>query len=194
MSTIIDVGPAAAELARVVGGVTDDQLTARTPCEKYSVGDLLEHVVGLSLAFASAAAKDMGPQTGSAPSVDASRLPADWRERIPGQLDNLASAWRDPAAWEGMTRVGGIELPGQVAGLVCANELVVHCWDLARATGQPFTGDPAALQAAHGFLSATAGPSDAEKRGTAFGPVIEVPAGAPLLDRVIGLSGRDPRP
>ncbi len=25
-----------------------------------------------------------------------------------------------------------------------------------------------------------------------FGPVVDVPADAPLLDRVIGLSGRDP--
>ena len=37
-----------------------------------------------------------------------------------------------------MTRAGGIDMPGEIAGMVALEEVLVHGWDLARATGQPF--------------------------------------------------------
>ncbi len=37
-----------------------------------------------------------------------------------------------------MTKAGGVDLPGEVAGLVALDELVVHGWDVARATGQAY--------------------------------------------------------
>ncbi len=98
-------------MVRVVSGVSDDQLAGPTPCPRYTLGDLIDHVNGLSLAFAWAAAKSFPSGRSQAPSGDASRLDPDWRTRIPAQLTRLAEAWRDPAAWEGMTEAGGIELP-----------------------------------------------------------------------------------
>jgi uncharacterized protein (TIGR03086 family) len=66
----------------------------------------------------------------------------------------------------------------------------VHGWDLAVATGQQYAADPASLQLCTDFASAF--PTDPEQRGDAFGPVIEMPEGAPALDRLLGLMGRDP--
>jgi uncharacterized protein (TIGR03086 family) len=120
-----------------------------------------------------------------------SRLGQDWRTRIPGDLGSLAEAWRDPAAWSGTTEAGGLELPAEVAGLVALNELVVHAWDLARATGQPYRGDEASLEAAHAFLGSIATEPGVQREGP-FGPVVEVPDDAPLADRVVALSGRRP--
>ena len=71
----------------------------------------------------------------SAPDGDADRLGADWRSRIPQDLLAMAAAWRDPSAWTGMTRVGGVDLPGSAAGLVALDEIVVHGWDLAAPAG-----------------------------------------------------------
>jgi uncharacterized protein (TIGR03086 family) len=79
---------------------------------------------------------------------------------------------------------------GAVAGAVAADELVIHGWDLARATGQEYEPHPAALQASYGFLLAAA--EDPTRGGGIFGPVVPVPVDAPLLDRAVGLSGRDP--
>lgn len=90
---------------------------------------------------------------------------------------------------DGETRAGGVELPGEIAGIVATDELVVHGWDLARATGQEYVPDAAALRAAYEMLAASV---DDPSRGSIFGPVVPVPEDAPLLDRVIGLSGRDP--
>jgi uncharacterized protein (TIGR03086 family) len=91
-----------------------------------------------------------------------------------------------------MTRVGGLDLPGEIAGLIGLDELVVHGWDVARATRQPYAMDSptdiASLEACMAFLSQ---PVD-RTSGALFGPVVAVADNAPLLDRVIGLSGRDP--
>ena len=190
--TPIDLGPAARQTAKLLAAVGDEQLSAPTPCVEYSLGDLIDHVGGLSQAFTAAAAKDLGTETSQGPSADATRLGAAWRTRIPGQVFALAEAWRNPDAWEGMTRAGGIDLPGGVAGRVALNELVLHGWDVARASGQPFDCDPDALDASMEFVSAMSTPEEEAGREGLFGPPVEVPADASPLDHVIGLSGRDP--
>ncbi|MFF2655072.1 TIGR03086 family metal-binding protein [Streptomyces sp. NPDC058045] len=184
---LLDLRPQAAEVARLARAVGEDRLTAPTCCPGMSVGTLLAHLEGLATAFRDAAHKDLGPTTDTPPDSATPELGPDWRRTLPERLEELALAWRAPEAWTGQTRAGGVPLPGQVAGLVAADELVVHGWDLARATGQPYTPDEAALAAAHGLLAGAA-----EDGGSLFGPPVPVPDGAPLLDRAIGLSGRDP--
>lgn len=189
-TTTLDLGPQTRIVARLAAGVPDERLADRTPCPDYAVGDLLGHLAGLAVAFRDAARKDLGHTTNTAPDSAALTLPDDWREALPKVLGELAEAWRDPAAWTGMTRAGGVDLPGDIAGAVVADELVVHGWDLARATGQEYVPDHAALHASHAFLLAAAEEDD---RGNGiFGPVVSVPRNAPLLDRAVGLSGRDP--
>ena len=186
---MLDLEPATTTLTGLVLGVRDDQLDAPTPCREAALGDLLDHVDGLSLAFSAAARKATPPDGGQRPS--ASRLGPDWRTRIPRRLADLAGAWREEAAWRGMTVAGGQELPGDLAGVIALNEVLIHGWDIAVASGQPFRCEPALLQAAYEFVQPTA---EASPHGTPglFGPPVPVPAGAPLLDRLIGLSGRDP--
>ncbi|MFG2449089.1 TIGR03086 family metal-binding protein [Streptomyces sp. NPDC048512] len=185
-----DLGPQALIVARLAEGVTDAHLDGATPCPEYAVHHLLGHLTGLAVAFRDAARKDLGATTDTAPDSALPDIGPGWREALPKALDELADAWRDPAAWTGTTRAGGVTLPGPVAGAVVADELVVHGWDLARATGQEYAPDEAALQAAHGFLVAVA--EDPTGGGGIFGPVVAVPDDTPLIDRAIGLSGRDP--
>jgi len=190
--TLLDLEPAARCMTDLVTSVSDEQLDGPTPCSESSVGDLLDHIGGLTLAFTVAARKAEIEGGSQAPSADASRLGADWRTRIPNDLAVLVRAWRDPEAWTGMTEAGGVELPGEVAGLVALNELVVHGWDVSRACGLAYDGDRSSIEAAHGFVAQFSGPGQEAAREGLFGPVVPVPANAPLLDQVIGLSGRDP--
>jgi uncharacterized protein (TIGR03086 family) len=185
-----DLGPQALIVARLAAGTTREQIGRHTPCPGLAVHNMLGHLGGLAVAFRDAGRKDLGVTTDTDPGSVVPDIGPDWRETLPKALDELAEAWRDPAAWTGETRAGGVTLPGAVAGAVAADELVVHGWDLARATGQEYEPDEVALRAAYGFLAAAAvnsGPGEG-----VFGPVVPVPDDAPLLDRVIGLSGRDP--
>lgn len=188
-TTTVDLGPQARIIARLAQGVREEQLADATPCPGCAVRNLLGHLTGLSVAFRDAARKNLGPTTDTPADAAEPDIGPGWREELAEALDALAEAWRDPAAWTGMTRAGGVDLPGAVAGAVAADELVIHGWDLARATGQEYAPDPAALTAAHDFL---AGAAEGGGGNGAFGPVVPVPDGAPLLERAVGLSGRDP--
>jgi uncharacterized protein (TIGR03086 family) len=180
--------PAAAEVARIVVGVRDDQLTDPTPCTGTSVAAMLDHLVGLTLAFRMAAEK-VRPEGG--PSVDAANLAPDWRTRLPAQLEALATAWRAPGAWDGMAEAGGVQMPASAMGVVALNEVLVHGWDLAVATGQEYRPDPASVQACLEMVGDRTDATD-EPEGL-FGPVVPVPDDAPPFDRLLGQTGRDPR-
>ncbi|HZE40076.1 MAG TPA: TIGR03086 family metal-binding protein [Stackebrandtia sp.] len=191
MSTHPDLDSTAATVADLLDGIGDDQLDNPTPCEDMTVGRLLDHVMGLTLAFRAAARKDFSEFGDQVPTSDATNLDAAWRQELPRRLEAMAAAWSEPSAWDGETKAGGITLPAQVMGLVALNELVIHGWDLARSTGQDFAPDDAAAASSVGLLSQDA-PSRAEEGNGAFGRVIAVPDEASTLDRAVGLAGRDP--
>jgi uncharacterized protein (TIGR03086 family) len=185
--TTLDLGPQTAEVARVVAGVRDDQLTDPTPCTGTSVAAMLDHLVGLTVAFRMAAEKTV---PGGGPSADAANLAPDWRTRIPAQLEALAAAWRDPRAWEGTAEAGGVQMPAPAMAAVAVNEVLVHGWDLAVATGQSYRSDAASVQASLEFVGDRSDPAN-EPEGL-FGPVVPVPDDAPAFDRLLGRTGRDP--
>jgi uncharacterized protein (TIGR03086 family) len=185
---VIDLTPATDAVARVVADIRDDQLDGPTPCEGTTVAALLDHVDGLAQAFVGAARKT---PLDAPPSADGAQLDGQWRERIPGRLRALAQAWSDPGAWTGMTAAGGVDLPGEIAGLVALDEVVVHGWDLARATGQPLAVDGALVEGALGFVRSAVAEHPDGSPGL-FGRPVPVPADAAALERLVGLTGRDP--
>jgi uncharacterized protein (TIGR03086 family) len=182
-----DFAPSARLTGAVIGAITDEQLGRPTPSPDCTVGDLIEHVDGLAVGLVHTARKTDPPPDAATPRDGGAAGPADgWRERVPARLAALAEAWRDPAAWEGSTQAGGVPLEAAAAALFALDEIVVHGWELAVATGQPYPADEEAARACAEFLA------DAPRAAELFGPVVEVPATAPALDRLVGLTGRDP--
>ena len=189
--TMLSLGPAAAEVTRLVEGVTDDQLSLPTPCGDTPVAGLLEHFMGLTHAFTCGARKVQPTEnTGGLP--DPENLDPDWRSALPRRLQELVDAWSEPSAWEGVTEVGSVSMPAAEMGTVALDELVLHGWDLARGTGQTFTCDQDSVNAVLGFTAAMSQPEHLDSREGLFGPVVEVPQDAPTLDRALGFAGRDP--
>jgi len=131
---MLDLEPATASAAALVHQVRDDQLTGPTPCADMTLGDLLDHLDGLSMAFTAAATKTRLGDGRQGPSADASRLGTDWRARIAERLARLAEAWRDEAAWAGVTRAGGIDLPEGTSPLPAARPSAVSRRWLRRRT------------------------------------------------------------
>ncbi|MGW3462325.1 maleylpyruvate isomerase N-terminal domain-containing protein, partial [Streptomyces olivaceoviridis] len=99
--TMVDLGPQTRIVARLAESVTDERLTAATPCPDHAVRNLLGHLLMVSVAFRDAARKDLGTTTDTQPDAAFPDLGPGWREELPKALDALADAWRDPAAWTG---------------------------------------------------------------------------------------------
>lgn len=177
-------------VSRVVQDTSDDQLGAPTPCGDATVADLLDHIDGLCQAFTAAAAKDAA-LADQAPVVDGSRIGPDWRDRIPDRLARLAAAWQADSAWTGMTRAGGVDMPADVAASVAANEVLVHGWDLAVATGHEYLADPALVEVAREFVEPAVSQNPAGVPGL-FGPPVEVPSYSSAMDHLVAMTGRNP--
>jgi uncharacterized protein (TIGR03086 family) len=184
--TVPDLERAARNVVTLLDGVPDSALDAPTPCADTPVAGLLDHLMGLAEAFRAAAAKE--PDQG-APEASAANLAPDWRTVLPERLDALVAAWREPAAAEGTTSAGGVEMPAAGIAVVALDELVLHGWDLARATGRPYEPDPADVATILGFVESF---GSAEGTPGLFGPAVAVPDDAPAFDRALALSGRDP--
>jgi uncharacterized protein (TIGR03086 family) len=185
---VIDLKPACRRMTDVLAGITDDQLASLTPCTEYTVGDLIDHVDVVAVGFAAVAGKDSaGDAAGLEPS--AANLGVDWRDRLAKHLQALGEAWDAPAAWEGTSNGAGVDLPNELWGRIALTELVVHGWDLAKATGQPFDLPEATLRACFDHVAAFV--PNAPVAGL-WGPAVEVPADASLLDRTVAITGRTP--
>jgi uncharacterized protein (TIGR03086 family) len=185
---MMDMTAACAGTADLLRNVTDDQLRGATPCEHMDVAALIAHIGVLALAFQAAGRKQFGELTDTPPTI-ATELDEDWRSLYASRLADLAVAWRDPAAWEGMSRAGGVDFPGDVGGMIALTEVVVHGWDLAIATGQRYDAPEDVLDAVLSHVAAFAEQGPVEGL---FGAPVPVPGDAPLLDRTVALTGREP--
>jgi uncharacterized protein (TIGR03086 family) len=103
---MIDLTPACQRTSDVLMKVTDEQHNGPTSCQKLSLRDLVAHVGGLALAFTAAARKEFGELIDTPP-VQGVPVDEDWRTAYPARLAELARAWGEPAAWEGMSRAEG---------------------------------------------------------------------------------------
>jgi uncharacterized protein (TIGR03086 family) len=74
--------------------------------------------------------------------------------------------------------------------VVALNEVTVHGWDLAVATGQPYRPDRVSVLLCLEMVGDRSDPTN-EPEGL-FGPVVPVPDDAPAFDRLLGRTGRDP--
>ena len=172
----------ATAFADKVAAVPEDAWSNPSPCEGWTARDVVRHVVdtqGLFLGF-------VGQEPGALPSVDEDPLAA-----VQAATDRTRACLADPAVaeatFEGM---GGTTSYQDGVDRFLSADLIVHAWDLAKATGQDTTmldEDVVAMRAlAESF------PSEAMRGPGAFGPEVEVPADAGDQDRLLGFLGRRP--
>ncbi|SFJ64399.1 TIGR03086 family metal-binding protein [Amycolatopsis sacchari] len=177
-----EISTAAAALATVVRGIRPEQLTGPTPCTEFDVRALLGHLAHWAPSLAGAGRK----QTVEPSEVDDD----DPRNVLLDRVSDIVAAWDTPGSHEGSTHMGGpTEMPAALVADMVLGELVVHGWDLARATGQPFELPEDLLKRLHDGVLAHA--AQAREMGV-YGPEVPVPASASTLDRILGLTGRNP--
>lgn len=180
--------PVLADLAEVVDDIRSDQLGAPTPCTEMDVTALRDHVLTWTAIFAGGYADPEG----NAPMQIAEKFTAP---TDPGAALRESAALLDTSVRAGAAdrplSLAGSAMPGDMALSMILWEYVVHGWDLARATGQSWAPDEAATIAALEFAPGMLTP-DFQGEGKAFAPQVAVAVDADALDRLLGLSGRDP--
>ncbi|MEU9808819.1 TIGR03086 family metal-binding protein [Mycobacterium sp. NPDC050853] len=191
MDAPFSLQPAAAAVEALLPGVSDNDLGNPTPCAELTVRALLNHLMGLSMAFRFV----VQPEKAAALGIDLSGpsftedLDPEWRTLLPQRLTDLVVTWAEPQSWEGEATIAGTVMPNDQVAMVALDELVLHGWDLAAATGQPFDLPEGTDPGLYGFLTALA--SDGGTPGL-FGPQLPVPPGTPRFDHMLAMSGRDP--
>jgi uncharacterized protein (TIGR03086 family) len=187
MNLHAEMTDAAGAAARTVAHVDASQFNDPTPCGDWDTRGLLNHLI-LWTSYSLEARANGESASQELQDRDFAADPgfaADYR----AQLDRALAAWAAPEVWERSLDMMGTPTPAtDIAALIIA-EMVLHGWDLAVATGQRFeVGDDAAAVA----LNAVEDNAELFRKYQGFADPVEVPSGAPVLDRVLGASGRDP--
>ncbi|MFF4188705.1 TIGR03086 family metal-binding protein [Streptomyces sp. NPDC001691] len=177
----------AAEAARIARGVTPDRLAGPTPCAEWDVRALVNHwVLYTSHGLEHRALRKPLPDELGARDFTAD---ADWAQRYAAQLDRAVAAWADPAVWEGDVDLGGAALPARQIASMIVKEMVVHGWDVARATGQQVR---LSEESAAFVLKVVEDNAELYRQYQGFADPVEPPADADTLERALSASGRDP--
>ena len=101
----------------------------------------------------------------------------------------LEAAWAEPGAMERKCHMPFGDIPAPAAVSIHFLDIVVHGWDLARATGGDERLDPVVVDAVAAWFDAN---EAAYRAAGAVGPAVEVPDGADAQDRLLARFGRDP--
>lgn len=171
----------AAEFTRHVAAVPTQRWDDPSPCAEWTARDVLRHVhdshrhvpeyAGLSLDLSA--------------SIDDRPLDA-WVEARDAMQALLDDPERAGAEYDGMFGRTSVQ---QTIDMFVNFDLLIHGWDIARATGQDESLPGDEVESAYEAALAL---GDNLRRGGVCGPEAPVPADAPLQDRLLGLLGRTP--
>jgi uncharacterized protein (TIGR03086 family) len=181
---------AVASTAAIVKTVRPDQAGAATPCTEWDVRDLLNHVIG-TLWLSDALFTDRAPRHPMAPGgLPGADLAGD--DPAAAYADASAAALTAARISDTLTRVHATplgDMPGPALAGFTTLDILVHGWDLAKATGQSASIDDALAAHALAFAQQAVTP---EFRGSGFGPAVPVAADAPVTARLVAFLGRQP--
>ena len=170
----------AGQMADRIAAVPADGWDAPTPCDGWTARDLLDHLIDAPSGFFSRVGLDPLP-----PGPDRTHDPVAAFTHV---TQAVQAGLEDPA-------VAGLEFDGpagrqtveSAVGQFFCGDLVIHQWDLARATGQDETLDADEVAGLHAAML----PMDEMLHGPGtFGPKIEPPPGADAQTAFLCFVGR----
>ncbi|MGD8201946.1 TIGR03086 family metal-binding protein [Ornithinimicrobium sp. W1679] len=178
---------AAAAVTPLVGGVPPQRWTAPTPCQGWDVRTLVNHLVAEHLWAPRLLAGEGLADVGDAYDGDVlGEHPVEaWRSAIASSL----LAWADVRDPDRSVEVSVGPVPVTEYASQMLVDLVVHGWDLAVATGQPYAPTAEAVAEALAYEEPRVEAGGLEGL---FDPPVQTSSTAPL-DRLVALLGRTPR-
>jgi uncharacterized protein (TIGR03086 family) len=188
----------------VIASVRPDQLDLPSPCFEYDVKGLMAHLVFVLHRVAALGRGDeaFAPNSMADAVIEHHDWVADWK----AAAAKVDAAWADDAKLESTVVLPWATMTGAEMLGMYVSEITTHTWDVAKATGQDPDWDEAvcrlALDAMHRDLPmADRTPMWDEFKAHApanfqfdapFANAVAVPVDAPLIDQLVGWTGRQP--
>lgn len=166
--------------------VPEDAWPAPTPCEQWTVLDLVDHLVTEHLWVPHLLGGETVRQVGNRFDGDVlgSDPPGAWEDACAGSRD----AWASLTSGREVVHLSSGETPASEYAEQMLLDLTVHGWDLARGAGVDDRMDGAAAQ--H-VLAYAEGKAAGGRDAGIFGDPVDTGSQDPQ-DRLLGLLGRDP--
>jgi len=170
---------------QLVQQVREDQWDESTPCEEWSVRELVNHVAGENVwappLFAGQTVADVGDR------FDGDLLGADpgaaWKS---GAAEAIAAV-HEPGAMDRTVHLSFGDFPGHEYAMQLFADMLIHGWDLARAIGADERLDPELVAALAVWFS---GVADGYREVGAIGPRPNVPEQADAQTKLLADFGR----
>ena len=170
---------------RIVARITPNQLSAPTPDGEWDVRALLNHVVAGNLWAAELAAGKTIDEVGDR--LDGDVLGDDPAAAYDASAKLAADVFAAPGALDAPCAVSYGPVPGSVYAGHRFLDVLIHGWDLAVATGQDTTLDPALVDA---LLEVIEPQAEMLRASGAFGPAVETAPDADAQTRLLAVLGR----
>jgi uncharacterized protein (TIGR03086 family) len=156
--------------------VATDKLESDTPCDEWNVRTLMNHMLDTQRYFAaSAKGEEASPPSPNPPALLGDDPVADFEHARDDALQTFGAE-------------GVIERTGPSLG-IAFGDLLVHGWDLAKATGQDATMPAGLPDAAYSMIHGRF--TDDQRKGL-FKPEVPVADDASTQDKLLAYTGRDP--
>ena len=169
----------AAQLTDRIEAVPDDAWDNPSPCEGWKARDVVGHLVDSAAMFLGRAGVTMPDHPSAADDPKAAWITA--RDAVQAALDDPEVAGREYETPMGTSTLA------QGIGFFGIGDVVVHTWDLARATGLDERLDPDEV---HLLFEAMEPRDEMMRQGTAFGPRVPVPDDADEQTKLLAFVGR----
>lgn len=160
----------------VMRGISEKDLTTKTPCSEFTVTQLAEHLIGSLVGLGRMAGGDVT-------SADSGTL----ESQVAFVAQQALEAWHQRGL-EGTVKLGDRDMPAALAASILSLELLIHAWDFAVATRQQVTVSDEVTSYVLELAKQVISPQ--QRAGGSFAAEVAVGPDAHILERLIAFSGR----
>ncbi len=186
MGAVDDVERAVAVFRDQTSGLTVADLDRATPCVDWDIRALLGHVTGFYRGVADALhGRRVDLVAASAPVDDAPE------QRLETAATTMLQAWHEPGALDQTLATTIRDMPAALAVRIVIGDSLLHAWDLAVARGRHVEMPSDLAEAQLALMQQYYDPA-ARGPGRGFDVAVDWPSDAPVQERLLALSGRNP--
>ncbi len=169
----------------VAANVSGDQWDAQSPCTEWKARDVVNHVVGGSSMLAALfEGKSWEEASGGSASIPEGGDPLAVLDAVTGAAKEAVAK---PGAMEQEVQFARGPMPGAGFATLMFTDILIHVWDLAKATGQDATLPSDLVEASYAIVL----PRRGQMPSPAFAAEVDVPEDADTQTKLLAMLGRD---